>query len=115
MMTSRIIIIMTFCVLCLAGATVVTSDATTTFTVSTIIGIDNAQRTITFKTHEGQTWTLQVADPNILKKEAVAKGDQVTIEIDLNDRITKIIKLSEPSQSEPPRVKQDQFQDDLKP
>jgi len=115
MMTSRITILTTLCLLWLAGATVVTSDATTTFSASTIIGIDNAQRTITFKTHEGQTWTLQVADPDILKKEAVAKGDLVSIEIDLNDKITKIIKLSEPSQSEPPRVKQDQIQDDLKP
>lgn len=115
MLTSRIIILTTLCLLWLTGATVVTSDATTTFSVSTIIGIDNAQRTITFKTHEGQTWTLQVADPNIFKKEAIAKGDHVSIEIDLNDRITKIIKLSEPSQSEPPQVKQDQLQEYLKP
>jgi hypothetical protein len=109
MMTSRITI-MTLCLLCLVGATVVTSDATTTFGASTIIGIDHAQRTITFKTKEGQTWTLQVADPNVLKKESVAKGDKVSIEIDLNDRITKIIKLSEQ-----PRVEQDQFREDLKP
>ena len=115
MMTSRIIILTTLCLLWLAGATVGTSDATTTFSVSTIMDIDNAQRTITFKTHEGQTWTLPVADPNILKKETVAQGDKVSIEIDLNNRITKIVKLSEPSQSEPPRVKQDLFQDDLKP
>ncbi len=110
MMTSRIAILTTLCLLWLAGATVGTSDATTTFSASTIIGIDHALRTITFKTHEGQTWTLQVADPQILKKETVANGDQVSIEIDLNDKITKIIKLSEP-----PRVKRDQFQDDLKP
>ena len=57
------------------------------------MGIDHEKRTITFQTRDGQTWTLPVADPNMLKKELVAKGDQVSIEIDLSERITKITKL----------------------
>lgn len=101
---------MSLCLLCLVGATVLNSEAATTFIGSTIVGIDQAQRTITFQTREGQSWTLQVADPNILKTEQVSKGDQVSIEIDLSDRITKIIKLSGQPQSE-----QSQSRDDFRP
>jgi hypothetical protein len=72
------------------------SEAATTFAGS-IIGIDQAQRTITFQTVAGQTWTISVADPNILKQQ-VAKGDRVMIDVELNDsdlsqRITKITKI----------------------
>jgi hypothetical protein len=35
----------------------------------------------------------------VLKNEQIAKGDQVSIEIDMDDRITKIIKLSSQSPS----------------
>ena len=91
-MNIRMILILT---LFSVGATVTTSDAETTFGGSRIIGIDQGQRTITFKTREGQTWTLPVTDPNLLNQQLVAKDQQVTIEIDLNDRITNVIKRSE--------------------
>ncbi len=86
-----------------AVAAVLTSEATTTF-AGAIIGIDQAQRTITFQTIDGQTWALAVGDSNILKQEQVAKGDRVRIEIDVSGKITKITKipaqpLSEPIQS----------------
>jgi hypothetical protein len=86
-----ILILMLFSV----GATVTTSDAETTFGGSRIIAIDQGQRTITFKTKEGQTWTLPVTDPDLLNRQLIAKDEQVTIEIDLNDRITNVIKPSE--------------------
>ena len=76
-------------------ATVPTSDAETTFGGSRIITIDQDQRTITFKTREGQTWTLPVTDSNLLNQQLVAKDQQVTIEIDLNDRITNVVMPSE--------------------
>jgi hypothetical protein len=98
MMTSRITI-MTVCLLCLVGATALTSNAATSFNGSTIVSIDQAQRTITFQTREGENWTLPVADPDILKEVRISKGDQVSIEIDPNDKITKILKASEPSPS----------------
>ena len=98
MMTSRITR-MTVCLLCLAGATALTSNAATSFNGSTIVSIDQAQRTITFQTREGENWTLPVADPEILKEVRVSKGDQVSIEIDPNDKITKIFKASGPSPS----------------
>jgi len=87
--------------LCLLTTTVLTSVAATTFGSSTIVGIDREKRTITFQTRDGQTWTLPVADPSMLNKELVAKGDQVSIEIDLSDRITKMTRLSENAPLEP--------------
>ena len=97
------IAIATICLLWAAIATVLTSEAATTF-AGAIVGIDQAQRTIIFQTMDEQTWALVVADSNILKQEQVAKGDRVRIEIDLSGRITKITKipdqpLPEPTQS----------------
>lgn len=103
------IAIMTICLLCVMGATVLTSEAATTF-AGAIVGIDQAQRTITLQTRDGQTWILPVADPNLLTKEPVAKGDLVSIEIDLSERITKITKLSEE-----PRSEHIQSRDDIRP
>lgn len=97
MKTSATAMIMTLCLCFVVGATVVTSEAATNFNGSTVIGID--QRSITFKTREGQTWTLTLADPSVLKNEQIAKGDQVSIEIDMDDRITKIVKISSQSPS----------------
>jgi|GEM_PF-3076943 len=78
----------------------VEADATTTFNGSIIVGIDQTQRTVTFKTVDGQSWTLPVADPKILTNEGFSKGDKVSIELDLNDRISKIIKLAGRTDSE---------------
>jgi len=89
------ILILMLCLLFSASVTVTTSDATTVFGGSRIMAIDQDQRTITFKTKKGETWTLPVTDPNLLNRQPIAKGDQVTIEIDLNDRITNVVKASE--------------------
>ena len=101
--------ITTICLLCVMGATALTSDAATTF-AGAVVGVDQVQRTITLQTRDGQTWILPVADPNLLTKEPVAKGDLVNIEIDLSERIVKITKLSQEPRSEPI-----QSRDDLKP
>jgi hypothetical protein len=88
----------TMCLLCTLGATVLISEAATIF-AGAIVGIDQVQRTITFQTREGRTWTIPVADSNILTQQ-VAKGDRVRIEVelsesDLSQRITKITKIRE--------------------
>jgi hypothetical protein len=101
-MNIRMILILTLCLFFSVSATVTTSDATTIFGGSRIIAIDQDQRTITFKTKEGETWTLPVTDPNLFNRQPIAKGDKVTIEIDLNDRITNVVKPSEVPP--PPRV-----------
>ena len=85
-------------------ASEIVSEAATTFAGS-IVGIDQAQRTITFQTVTGQTWTISVADSNILKQQ-VAKGDQVMIDVELDDsdmsrKITKITKIPRGELSEP--------------
>jgi hypothetical protein len=85
----------------LLGLSALTSKATTTFIRSTIVGIDQTQRTLTFRTMDGQSWTLPVADPNIiLTKEQLSQGDRVSIELDLTDSISKIIKLTGQPRSE---------------
>lgn len=76
------------------------SDAATIFGGSRIIAIDQGQQTITFKTKEGQTWTLPVMDPKLLKQPN-AKDEQVTIEIDLNDRIINVVQLSGEARNAP--------------
>lgn len=72
-----------------------TGSATTNFTGSTIIDVDQNARTVTFRTKEGERWTLPVDNPELLKDGRISQGDQVSIELDLNDRITKIIKPSD--------------------
>jgi hypothetical protein len=95
MMNIRMIPILTLCLLISVSATVTTSYATTSFGGSKILAIDQDQRTITFKTKEGETWTLPMSDPDLLIRHHIAKDDQVAIEIDLNDRISNVVKLSE--------------------
>lgn len=87
------IAIVTIIMLWMAVASVLTSEAATTF-AGAILSVDRVQRTVTFQTKNGEIWTLPVADLNLLNKEQVTKGDQVLIEIDVRDRITKIAKIS---------------------
>lgn len=93
-MNMRMMFTVTLYVLFAISATFSTSEATTTFGGSRIIAIDQDKRTITFKTKEGETWTLPVTDSNLLD-QSMSKEDQVTIEIDLDDRITKVVKPSD--------------------
>ncbi len=88
-------ILMITCLFFPAGAILPVSHAATSFNGSTIIGVNQAERTITFRTKEGDKWTLPVDDPELLKGERIAQGDQVSIEIGTDDRITKILKPSD--------------------
>ena len=76
------------------------SEAATTFNRSTVLNVDDARRTITIRTQEGDTWTLSVSDPDLLKDKHIAQGDRVSIDIDFDDRVTKIVELSD----QPPQV-----------
>jgi hypothetical protein len=82
--------------LCTLGATVLISEGATIF-AGAIVGVDQVRQTITFQTREGRTWTIPVADSNILTQQRVVKGDRVLIEVelsenDLSEKITKITK-----------------------
>ena len=108
------IAIATICLLWAAVATVPTSEAATIF-AGAILGIDQTQRTITYQTEDGRTWTLPVTDSNILKQEQIAKGDRVRVEVEVSDsdmsqRITKITKI--PDQ---PRTKSTRSLNDVRP
>jgi len=105
--------IATTCLLWTALATALISEAATTFAGS-IIGIDQIQHTITFQTDTGQTWTMTVADSNILKQQ-IARGDRVKIDVELNDsdlsqRITKITRILKNKLVDPP-----DFSDGVRP
>src|SRR5215213_5470499 len=71
---------------CISEWAVSPSEAVTSFNGSTIIGIDQKERTVTFRTKEGDRWTLPIDDPEFLEKEKISPGDQVSIEIDPNDK-----------------------------
>jgi hypothetical protein len=94
-MKIRIILIFTVCLLGSSGTTITTGHAATIFGGSSILAIDQDQRTVTFRTKDGQTWTLPVNDPELLNPQRIAKDDQVTIELDLNDRISNVVKLTD--------------------
>ena len=49
----------------------------------------------TFKTMEGQVWTLQATSAEIL--QGLHKGDTCSVEIDLENRVTKIVKVDSTS------------------
>lgn len=74
---------------------VATSEAATNFNGSTIIAVDQNERTVTFRTKDGEKWTLPVENPDLVKDGRVKEGEQVSIELDLDDRITKILKPSD--------------------
>jgi len=59
-MKTPMIASLTLCLLFSVSTMIAITDAATVFGGSRIVGIDQAQRTITFKTKEGQTWTLPV-------------------------------------------------------
>ncbi len=68
----------------------------TTLTGTTVENVDTAKQTVSIKTREGQSWTLPVADPELLKKHNIKKGDQVSLEVDTNNNIIQIAKAGEP-------------------
>ncbi|WP_447978988.1 hypothetical protein [Candidatus Nitrospira bockiana] len=75
----------------------------TTYTNSTIEQIDQDAKTVTFRTVQGESWSLQVTDADVL--HGVQQGDRVSLELDANDRVKNIIKADEgrtgPSQGTP--------------
>ena len=70
-----------------------------TYTGTTVENVDQAKQTISVKTKTGESWTLKVTDPEMLKKHNIKKGDQVSIEVDTNNNIITIAKAGESEQS----------------
>jgi hypothetical protein len=64
----------------------------TTLTGVTIESVDAAKQTVSVKTKDGQSYTLHVQDPELLKKYNLKKGDQVSMQVDTNNNIIQIAK-----------------------
>lgn len=69
------------------------SAPATTHTGTTVESVDMGKQTISIKTKEGQSWTLPVADSELLKKHALQPGDQISVEVDTDNNVTQIAKF----------------------
>lgn len=78
-------------------AFIVTTEslASLAYTRVSIESVDTASPSLTFKTMEGQVWTLQATSAEILN--GLHKGDTCSVEIDLDNRVTKIVKIDSTS------------------
>lgn len=81
--------------LCWLPAVALAANPATTYTGTTVENVDTGKQTISIKTKKGESWTLKVADPEMLKKYNLHKGDLVSVEVDTNNTITKIAKAGE--------------------
>ena len=68
------------------------------FPVSRVEHVDLRNQLLTFKTQDGQLRMLRVADSVAMRREALSKGDLVSIEVDLDDQIVKIVKVDRGSE-----------------
>jgi hypothetical protein len=62
----------------------------TTLTGATIENVDPANQTVSVKTKDGQSYTLRVLDPELLKKYNLKKGDQISVQVDTNNNVIQI-------------------------
>lgn len=99
-MSMRIFAVITFA-WCVQTVGLVGDATAAVFPMSSVEQIDLHNQLLTFKTQDGQLWMLRVADSAAMKREALAKGDHVTIEVDLDDQIIKIVKVPPSSDSAP--------------
>ncbi len=67
-----------------------TTVASTAYTRVSVEAIDMAVPSLTFRTSEGEVWTLPAAAADLLK--GLQKGDTCSLEIDTQDRVAKIVK-----------------------
>ena len=61
-----------------------------TFTNSVIEQVDPGTKKLTFRTVEGQSWSLDVNNADLLK--GLEKGDRVSLELDSEDRIKNVVR-----------------------
>ena len=62
----------------------------TTLTGATVESVDAAKQTVSVKTKDGQSYTLHVQDPELLKKYNLKKGDQISMQVDTNNNVIQI-------------------------
>ena len=75
------------------------SLAASTFIGTTVLDVGPDGRAVTVRTNKGESLSLVVADPAMMK--GVEKGDQVSLELGPDDRVNKIVKVGEPTGPKP--------------
>ncbi len=86
--------IFTFGLLCIFVAPLIApeeSPAALTYTRVRVEAVDVAGRSLTFKTAEGEVWTLAALSADMLS--GLHRGDTCSLEIDLETRASKIVKI----------------------
>ncbi len=66
------------------------AQAALTYTRVKVEAVDQASQSLTFKTTEGEVWTLAALSADMLN--GLHKGDTCSLEIDFDNRVTKIVK-----------------------
>ena len=64
--------------------------AETTFTGSTIEALDTQNQSLTIRTIEGKTWSLPVAESELM--QGLKEGDRASLELDLDGKVKAIVK-----------------------
>jgi hypothetical protein len=82
------------------------ASGASTFTSSTIMEIGPDGRQVTIRTLQGESFSLDVVSPDIVK--GMRKGDQVSLELDAQDRVHKMVKLGEEAERPKPRTSGEQ-------
>ena len=72
------------------GSSLAENATIQTFTNSVIEQVDPGKNKLTFRTLEGQTWSLDVHNADLLK--GLEKGDRVSLELDSEDRIKNVVR-----------------------
>jgi hypothetical protein len=75
--------------------------AASTFIGTTVLDIESNGQKVTIRTNNGESLSLVVADPEMMK--GVSKGDQVSLELGPDDRVNKIVKVEAGGESARPR------------
>ncbi len=94
-MKSFILISSLLCMLVVPLITPEESPAALTYTRVRVEAVDQASQSLTFKTTDGEVWTLAALSADMLTD--LHKGDTCSVEIDLDNRVTKIVKIDSAS------------------
>ncbi|MBA2486626.1 MAG: hypothetical protein H0V35_11115 [Nitrospira sp.] len=70
-----------------------TTETAAVFPMSSVESVDVRNQLLIFKSNDGRLWLLRVADPTAIKRESLAKGDVVKIEVGLDDQIVRMEKV----------------------
>ena len=68
------------------------TETAAVYPMSSVENVDIRNQLLTFKSNDGRLWLLRVADPTMIERQSLVKGDVVSIEVGLDDQIVRIEK-----------------------